>query len=175
MPNVIVVRNAYPDANVLRKVINYVLSKTAVKGGYAVDCEENAALEQMVFVKQAFHKTEALQLKHFVISFANQEAALINFDDLLNLGFMTGQLFREYQMVFGVHLDGSHIHMHIVMNTTSFLDGRQYHDGLSMFQRLCDMLRHRYPGYQVNLFLSPEYSKEMPYSREKPGVYQLMN
>lgn len=175
MPNVIVVRNTYPDAKALHNVINYALNKTAVKGGYAVDCEENAALKQMLFVKQAFHKTEALQLKHFFITFADKEATLIDFNDLLNLGFMTGQLFREYQMVFGVHLDGSHIHMHIVMNTTSFIDGHQYSDGISMFQRLCDMLRQRYTGYQVNLFLTPKYDKDASFSKENVGVYQLID
>lgn len=131
MPNVIVTRNSYPDAVALENVIHYVLDKAVVVGGYAVDCGSYAALEQMLFVKQAFHKTDALQLKHFFITFAHMEAALTDFEDLMNLGFATGRLFREYQMVYGVHLDGSHVHIHFVMNTTSFVDGHQYSDGLS--------------------------------------------
>ena len=68
MPNVIVTRNTYPDAIALENVIHYVLDKAVVRGGYAVDCGSYAALEQMLFVKQAFHKTDALQLKHFFIT-----------------------------------------------------------------------------------------------------------
>ena len=137
MPNVIVTRNSYPDAVALENVIHYVLDKAVVRGGYAVDCGSYAALEQMLFVKQAFHKTDALQLKHFFITFADNEMDLTDFDELLRLGLAVGQCFKEYQMVYGVHLDGSHVHMHFVMNTTSFVDGYQYSGGLSMFNRLC--------------------------------------
>lgn len=66
MPNVIVTRNTYPDAIALENVIHYVLDKAVVVGGYAVDCGSYAALEQMLFVKQAFRKSEALQLKHLM-------------------------------------------------------------------------------------------------------------
>ncbi|MCI6435888.1 MAG: relaxase/mobilization nuclease domain-containing protein [Clostridiales bacterium] len=165
MPNVILIRNEYPDTRSLYHVIDYVLGKAVIRGGYGVDCDITSAKEQMHFVKQAFHKTERLQLKHFIISFAGSEAALVDFDEFLQLGFLTGQLFREYQMVYGVHLDGSHIHMHFVMNTTSFLDGHQYCDGLSMFNRMCDLLRDRYPRYSVHLCTSRHFSKGKPYTK----------
>lgn len=174
MPNVIVTRNTYPDTAALRNVLYYVLGKAAATGGYAVDSEMNNALEQMLFVKQAFHKTEALQLKHFFITFADNEDSLTDFDDLLKLGFQVGQLFRCYQVVFGIHLDGSHIHMHFVMNTTSFLDGHQYCDGLSMFKRLCDMLQRQNPRYSVNLYQTRAYSREDPFTEADIGVHQML-
>ena len=175
MPNVIVTRNTYPDAIALEHVIHYVLDKAVVRGGYAVDCGSFAALEQMLFVKQAFRKSEALQLKHFFITFADNEMDLADFDELLRLGFATGQLFREYQMVYGVHLDGSHVHIHFVMNTTSFVDGHQYCDGLSMFDRLCNMLRIWYPGFDVNLHQTRKYTRDAPYTMEDVGVFQRLN
>lgn len=97
MPNVIVTRNTYPDAIALENVIHYVLDKAVVVGGYAVDCGNYAALEQMLFVKQAFRKSEALQLKHFFITFADNEMDLTDFDELLRLGFAVGQLFYNYK------------------------------------------------------------------------------
>lgn len=174
MPNVIVTRNSYPDAIALENVIHYVLDKAVVVGGYAVDCGSYAALEQMLFVKQAFHKTDALQLKHFFITFAHKEAALTDFEDLMNLGFATGRLFREYQMAYGVHLDGSHVHIHFVMNTTSFVDGHQYCDGLSMFNRLCNMLRVWYPDFDVKLHQTRKYTRDAPYCTEDVGVFQRL-
>ena len=174
MPNVIVTRNTYPDAIALENVIHYVLDKAVVRGGYAVDCGRFAALEQMLFVKQAFRKSEALQLKHFFITFADNEMDLTDFDELLRLGFAVGQCFKEYQMVYGVHLDGSHVHMHFVMNTTSFTDGHQYSDGLSMFNRLCNMLRARYPRFDVNLHQTRKYTRDAPYTMEDVGVFQRL-
>lgn len=88
MPNVILIRNEYPDTRSLYHVIDYVLGKAVIRGGYGVDCDITSAKEQMSFVKQAFHKTERLQLKHFIISFAGGEAALVDFDEFLQLGFL---------------------------------------------------------------------------------------
>lgn len=174
MPNVVVTRNTYPDAIALENVIHYVLDKAVVIGGYAVDCGSYAALEQMLFVKQAFRKSEALQLKHFFITFADNEMDLTDFDELLRLGFAVGQCFKKYQMVYGVHLDGSHVHMHFVMNTTSFVDGHQYSDGLSMFNRLCNMLRVWYPGFDVDLHQTRKYTRDVPYCMEDVGVFQRL-
>ena len=103
MPNVIVTRNTYPDAIALENVIHYVLNKAVVRGGYAVDCGSYAALEQMLFVKQAFRKSEELQLKHFFITFADNEMDLADFDELLRLGFAVGQCFKEYQIQWGLY------------------------------------------------------------------------
>ena len=175
MPNVILIRNEYPDTRSLYHVIEYALGKAVIRGGYGVDCDITSAQEQMLFVKQAFHKTELLQLKHFIISFAGGEAALVDLDVFLLLGFLTGQLFREYQMVYGVHLDGSHVHIHFVMNTTSFVDGHQYCDGLSMFNRLCNMLRVWYPGFDVNLHQTRKYTRDAPYTMEDVGVFQRLS
>ena len=103
MPNVIVTRNTYPDAIALENVIHYVLDKAIVRGGYAVDCGSFAALEQMLFVKQAFRKSEALQLKHFFITFADNEMDLTDFDELLRrLGLEFHLRDRQKQLSFSV-------------------------------------------------------------------------
>lgn len=173
MPKVILIHNDYPDKKALENVIHYVMDKASLCGSYAVACDANAAVEQMWFVKAAFHKEYNLQLKHFIISFANNEMDMFDsFDDLMQMGFAVGQLFNEYQMVYGVHLDSGHIHVHFVMNTTSFLDGHQYHDGLPMFCRLCDLLRDRYPKCDVDLYHTERYSKSNPYTRAHYGKYQ---
>lgn len=174
MPNVIVVRNDYPNKKALENVIHYVLDKSFYRGSYAIACYSGAVLEQMYLVKAAFHKESSLQLKHFIISFADNEVDLADFDELMQMGFAVGQLFKYYQMVYGLHLDGSHIHVHFVMNTTSFLDGHQYCDGLSMFNRLCDMLRTWYPGFQVNLHQTRKYTRDAPYTMEDLGVFQKL-
>ena len=51
MPNVVIVRNTYPDDAALNNVIHYVLSKAVFQGGYGVTPEIEAAQMQMLFVK----------------------------------------------------------------------------------------------------------------------------
>jgi len=69
MPNVVIVRNTYPDNAALNNVIHYALSKAAFQGGYGVTPEIETAQMQMLFVKQAFYQTDALQLLQKVVYF----------------------------------------------------------------------------------------------------------
>ena len=171
MPNFILVRNEYQDYRALRRVLTYVL-RSDLYGGYGIDpCR---AYEQMVFVKAAYHKKSGVQLKHFFITFHDREMLYVGFEDILQLGFEVGKYFGEYQMVYGIHLDSNHVHLHFVMNTTSFLDGHKYSDGLSKFNGLCRYLRERFPRFEVHLFQSGHYSADDPYTSEKKGVYQTL-
>ena len=171
MPNLILVRNEYQDYRALRRVLTYVL-RSNLYGGYGID--PSRAYEQMVFLKEAYHKKSGVQLKHFFITFHDREMLYVGFEDILQLGFDVGKYFGEYQMVYGIHLDSNHVHLHFVMNTTSFMDGHKYSDGLSKFNGLCRYLRERFPKFEVHLFQSGHYSIDDPYTSEKKGVYQTL-
>lgn len=174
MPNVVIVRNTYPDITALNNVIHYVLHKGVFRGGYGVTPEIGAAQIQMQLVKQVFYQTDALQLKHFFITYSHEEAMFIEFDEMMQTAFEVAQLFGEYQMVYGLHLDGSHVHVHIVMNTTSFMDGHQYSDGLSGFMRVCSMLKKKYPHYRVNLCQTRPYTPEKPFADADREEYDVL-
>ena len=173
MPNLILVRNEYQDYRALRRVLTYVL-RSNLYGGYGIDPAR--AYEQMVFVKEAYHKKSGVQLKHFFLTFSNHEMLYMSFEDILNLGFEVGRFFGEYQLVYAIHMDSNsnHTHLHCVMNTTSFLDGHKYSDGLSKFNGLCRYLRERFPRFEVHLFQSGHYSADDPFTSEKKGVYQML-
>ena len=169
MPNLMIVRNEYPDFRALKKVLSYAMSGSFI-GGYAID--PNFAYEQMVLVKQAYYKTNGVQLKHSILSFEGGEMANLNFEDLLDIGFLMGKHFKEYQMVYGIHLDSDHVHIHFVMNTVSFIDGHKYADGWLPFQSFCVVLHNRFPYFNVDLLPSESHSKDNPYRKEKSMVYE---
>lgn len=171
MPNLILVRNEYQDYRALRRVLTYVL-RSNLYGGYGID--PSRAYEQMVFLKEAYHKKSGVQLKHFFITFHDREMLYVGFEDILQLGFDVGKYFGEYQMAYGIHLDSNHVHLHFVMNTTSFMDGHKYSDGLPKFNGLCRYLRERFPKFEVHLFQSGHYSIDDPYTSEKKGIYQML-
>lgn len=173
MPNVVITRNTYPDTRSLEYVIGYVL-RSAFKGGYGAPPDPQWAFEEMYFVKRVFYQTDALQLKHFIISYSHEEAMFVDFEEMLQTAFEAAKLFKEYQMVYGLHLDGSHVHVHIVMNTTSFKDGHQYSDGLSGFMNVCSMLKKKYPQYPVNLCQSRYFTYDAPYTDADRGKNQVL-
>ena len=171
MPNFILVRNEYQDYGALRRVLDYVL-RSSLCGGYGID--PNMAYEQMVLVKNSYHKQTGVQLKHFFLTFSDREMLHLDFDEILQLGFEVGKFFGEYQMVYAIHLDSDHTHLHFVMNTTSFLDGHKYSDGLSKFNALCRYLRERYPRFESHLFHTEHYNVLSYYTKEKKGIYQML-
>ena len=155
MPNLLIVRNSYPDLESVQRLVNYVL-RTSFYGGYAIDPEQ--AYDQMRLVKEAYHKTEGVQLKHFLLTFSHEEMMHLDFKDLLELGFQVGKVLERYQIVYCIHLDSDYIHMHFVMNTVSFEDGKKYSDGLVGFQRVKDFLEKRFPKWNTQLIFREVYA-----------------
>lgn len=155
MPNLLIVRNSYPDLESVQRLLNYVL-RTPFYGGYAIDPEQ--AYDQMRLVKEAYHKTEGVQLKHFLLTFSHEEMMHLDFKDLLELGFQVGKVLERYQIVYCIHLDSDYIHMHFVMNTVSFEDGKKYSDGLVGFQRIKDFLEKRFPKWKTQLIFREVYA-----------------
>ena len=155
MPNLLIVRNSYPDLESVQRLLNYVL-RTSFYGGYAIDPEY--AFDQMRLVKEAYHKTEGVQLKHFLLTFSHEEMMHLDFKDLLELGFQVGKVLERYQIVYCIHLDSDYIHMHFVMNTVSFEDGKKYSDGLVGFQRIKDFLEKRFPKWNTQLIFREVYA-----------------
>ena len=174
MPNVVIVRNTYPDDQSMKRVLHYVLDKAVAVGAYGTSPNVEAAYMQMQFVKRAFYQTDALQLKHYFITYSHEEAMYIVFSEMMLTAFEAGELFETYQMVYGLHLDGSHVHVHIVMNTTSFMDGHQYSDGLSGFMKVCGMLKKKYPQYPVKLCQTRPYTVQEPFTAADREEYEML-
>lgn len=173
MPNVVVVRNTYPDVLSLNRVLAYVL-RSEITCGYGVSPDPERAFAEMLCVKRVFHQMDRVQLKHFFITFSDDEMGYLDFEEIMALGAEAAKLFGEYQMVWALHLDSNHVHLHLVMNTTSFVDGHQYSDGLAGFQRLCELLKKRHPRFPVLLNHTRPYSKEDPFVEADRGEFQRL-
>lgn len=174
MPNVVIVRNTYPDDQSMLRVIHYALDKAVAVGAYGTSSNAEAAYMQMQFVKRAFFQTDTLQLKHFFITYSHEEAIFIDFDEMMFTAFEAGELLGKYQMVYGLHLDGSHVHVHIVMNTTSFIDGHQYSGGLSGFMKVCGMLKKKFSQYRVKLCQTRPYTPKEPFTDADREEYEVL-
>lgn len=151
MPNLILIENDYPDSKSLLNVVNYAL-RSGDMGGYAID--PGCAYRQMMMVKNAWHKTEGTQLKHFIISFTTAEAYHLTMDEMLSVGFFAAKQFKSYQVAYALHSDTDHFHLHLVMNTVSYEDGHRYADGRAGFWKLQNELQMIFPKSDVGLYTS---------------------
>ena len=118
----------YMDDYSREDVIAYVLRNDKTPhhciGGAAVNVYN--AFQEMTLLAQAFYKDSGLRLRHSVISFENSENIGINEVDQIArhaIAYYSG----AYQIIYAVHEDAEHLHIHLVMNSVSYLDGKKYH------------------------------------------------
>ena len=144
------IKGKYFDENAKADVINYVLNPYKMPhnchGGVKVD-EHNIA-KSMQTVSEQFGKSDGVQLRHFIISFSKNEvsspytADAIARDILYYLG-------REYQAIYGIHENGE-IHIHIVMNSVSYVDGHRYYGKKKEYYAFYYALRNILRRYGIN-------------------------
>ena len=132
----------YKDDNAIHDEINYIydVKHNGAKtdhykyiGGWAVDYA-NAAYE-MELLARYYHKGSGVRLRHWEISFteADMQAAerrlpgLSRWQVLYRLATeLTAYYADRYQIVFAVHWDHGAGHVHAVMNSVSYVDGRKF-------------------------------------------------
>ena len=118
----------------MRNVIEYVLQDQKVKEGYVAitgpyapeqinwDNVYNAFLEE----KKLWNKDSGRMYAHNIISFHKDED--ITPAQALEIGQeFVEKFFPNHQSVIGVHQDKDHLHIHIVTNSVSFIDGMKLH------------------------------------------------
>ncbi len=145
----------YRDEDAKYDVINYILSPDKVVlgccGGYGVDVYEIAgSMEQ---VSERFGKTTGVQLRHFVISFLPNE---LNNPKIANdIAIKMSRFFaQEYQVVFAVHGDKPHLHIHIVINSVSYVDGHRFYGNKHEFYNIMNTLKRILKNYGIT---QPKY------------------
>ena len=127
------VNNTYDDDNSVRDLIYYIMQPShalhRLYGGIGVSflSPEIAALEFWA-VKNVHHKSDGRQLKHLIVSFDKNE----NVHNLKahKLGYQIAEYFQnKFQIIFAVHENEPNIHLHFIINSVSFSDGKKYNEG----------------------------------------------
>lgn len=127
MPKLKLLNESYYGEGTLKRVVDYV-TRLAIVGGINVDPDH--AVSQMLLIKKIWHKQGGRQVRHFILSFADNEALTI--DEAMDYGQQIAMYYgRNYQIVYGVHYDTNHLHLHFAFNSVSFVDGKMYSGGRS--------------------------------------------
>lgn len=121
----------YHDDDAIAAVIDYCFDPMKTEqdliGSMAVDVRQ-AAFE-MTRLAEAYGKNFGLRLRHWVLSFSSEEFCRMGYDyDALYAFAQYAIAYHgcQYQIVFAIHMDSKKPHIHVVMNTTSYLDGAKY-------------------------------------------------
>lgn len=93
----------------------------------ALNCEScETAYAEMQATKQRFGKLGGVVGYHFIQSFAPGEV-MPEQAHRIGVEFAERLFGKRYEAVIGTHLDKSHLHNHVVVNSVSFVDGKKYH------------------------------------------------
>lgn len=125
-------KGPYNDLSSIYRVLHYVVTEKFTQrhvryfGGLNVDVSK--ADDQMILVKQYYHKLDGRQLRHFSVSFEN----IITPYDAYVIGYQIAAYYaRKYQIVFGVHENTENLHIHFMFNSVSFIDGHKCSESYS--------------------------------------------
>ena len=126
----------YKDEEAYQTLIRYVFNpeKTnGVVGGWAVSL--NHPDSDMRLVTRLYHKENGVFLRHWIVSFQVDEINQIamNFNSTVPrimgpIGYALTAFYKDrHQIVFGAHWKNeTSPHIHIVMNTVSYMDGLKF-------------------------------------------------
>ena len=83
------------------------------------------AAESMQSLCAAYQKTDEVKLRHSVLSFSPEEN--ISVSQAKGIARQALEYYEEeYQIMAAVHTDKDHLHIHLLMNTTSYRTGKKY-------------------------------------------------
>lgn len=129
-----ILTNSYFEENSIPNVIHYIIKPEKTLhgfiGGYGVNLlNEQSMIDSFLIVKNIYHKKNGRQLKHFIVSFSSAE----NITPILayQLAWEIASLYSDkFQILFAVHEETQNLHIHFVVNTVSFVDGRMFDNDL---------------------------------------------
>lgn len=124
-----VIENGYEHPLALRGLLNYIFTDKSTGnccyyyGGANINPAN--AEEEFRAVKIAYRKVEGRIARHFVVSLGSDNLFLP--PEANDLAAKICQYYADrYQIVYAVHEDTKNLHIHFVMNTVSFADGKMF-------------------------------------------------
>ena len=149
MANLIIFRNEYDKYEDLEHVINYVNNKKRADyiGGQNILLGDS--IEQAMAVNNFFYNETKRKAFHFAISFDDDEVMIAQ--HLYEEGYNICALLPEYQIIFAIHQETGHIHMHFAINPISLCTGRKLCFDNTTFYGFVNGVREIFKQYDVKI------------------------
>lgn len=128
-----VVNEGYHYQRDLRNLIFYVTDAKKTGGmffGIGVNpYHPQMMFDQMIAVKKAYGKeADGLrQVRHIIVGFQDQK---VTSDLAFRVGYdIAGFYAGRYQVIYGIHQNTDNLHIHFLINSVSYMDGRMFSGG----------------------------------------------
>lgn len=107
----------------IKRIINYVTQdkKTNVNLISGKDCMAESCLEEMLYIKNLYHKNSGRQYIHIIQSFDPKDN--LSAEQVHNAGIKLANTFNGFQVLVATHIDKNHLHNHLIVNSVSFENG----------------------------------------------------
>lgn len=139
----------FNDKNSYRNAIIYILQSQKANHyfGYT-GLNPHDLIESMWSVSKQFGKTDGVFVRHFIVSFEPSE---LNAPEIANIigREIIGYFGKMFQAIYAVHEDEPHLHIHIVVNAVSYIDGRKYTGTYEHFHKFENFLRRVLRAYGI--------------------------
>lgn len=140
-----VVNKSTKSHGAMRNVIEYVLQDKKVKEGYVSitgpyayeEINWDNVYRSLLDEKKLWDKDSGRMYAHNIISFHKDEDITPAQALEIEQEFVE-KFFSNHQSVIGVHQDKDHLHIHIVTNYVSFIDGLKHHQAKRDLERQKD-------------------------------------
>lgn len=144
--------NFYVTMKDLYNLVNYTIKPNhCICGMYGTQgllkADGDTMAKAMLDIKNIYGKSGMRQALHYIVSFSEDEMQYITPHDARMIGYEVAEFFTNCQVVFGVHDNEDNLHIHFVVNTTSYADGRQYSvgsQGLYLLKNLVEDIVKKY-------------------------------
>ena len=78
----------------------------------------------------------------------------VGYEEAMRLGFSICSYYRNYQSLYGLHVDTEHLHLHFAVITVAYTDGKMYAEGLSDWHMLRGYIQGLLPKWYVDFRIS---------------------
>ena len=164
-----IVNNHSKSKAALRKILNYVLkeektseSVSYVHGDFIGETiSPQTVFDQFMRVKALFGKENGRMYQHGVISWHKDEAITPEMALSFGKAFVSKQ-YPDNQALVCVHIDKDHIHLHFVVNSVSYIDGKMLHWKKSDLQKAKDLSDQLCVEYRLSITRKGKHYDDTP-------------
>lgn len=153
----------------LKNALEYIQNpdkteKCQLVGG--INCLPEMAYNQMMDTKQTYGKSGKRQAYHVIISFPPEETVTPDQARFVAEGFIKDILKNEYEVVYGIHTDKEHTHVHIIWNSVSLVTGKKYVSPKQNWKKNLQPATNKYCK-ELGLEIMPEEYAKNPVNMDK--------
>ncbi len=115
--------------NGMRKALDYVMRLDKVKDKInirGINCDTSNPYFSFLATKQMFNQMKGRHFKHFTLSFAKHQKVDTDVLHKVAEEFLQHKKFKGFQVLYAPHFDTDHRHLHFVVNSVNFENGKKY-------------------------------------------------